>query len=197
MKKENVIILVIIVFIIGFIAGGISGIKFSAKNTGVVRQVGSVEGGTAQRGAEDDPHGANAADFGRLEAAVKNDPKNLTALIDLGNAYFDGNRYEQAIDAYKKALALDPKNADVHTDLGIMYRAVKNSDEAIKEFKEAAKINPTHKNSRFNLGIVLQMDKKDISGAASAWEDFLRVDPEGKQADMARAMLSQLKELSK
>jgi tetratricopeptide (TPR) repeat protein len=188
MKKENVIILIIVAFIVGFIAGGIGGIKFYATHMEGVRSTGIIE---------TDPHATAAPDLKALEDIVRKEPTNLTALVDLGNAYFDANQYPQAIETYKKAIALDPKNADVRTDLGIMYRAIKDYDGAIQEFKEAIKENPKHVNSRFNLGIVLQMDKKDISGAIAAWEDFLKIEPTGKQADMARAQLKQLKELSK
>jgi tetratricopeptide (TPR) repeat protein len=78
-----------------------------------------------------------------------------------------------------------------------MYRAVKDYDGAIREFREAARLDPTHKNSRFNLGVVLQHDKKDINGAIAAWEAFLKVEPSGERADMARAEVQQLKALAK
>ena len=78
-----------------------------------------------------------------------------------------------------------------------MYRAVNDYDKAIQQFREAARLDPTHKNSRFNLGVVLQNDKKDIAGAIAAWENFLKVDPSGERAEMARAQVPQLKALAK
>ncbi len=195
MKKENVVILVVITFIVGFVAGGVSGIKFYAGHGApAARQAQPAdEAGPAEAGGP----GVSASDIERLEAQVRAEPRNFDALVQLGNLYFDSNQYKQAIDVYTKALALDPKNPDVRTDLGVMYRATKDYDGAVREFREAARLDPKHKNSRFNLGIVLQQDKKDIPGAIAAWEDFLRVEPTGGQADMARAELKQLKELSK
>jgi cytochrome c-type biogenesis protein CcmH/NrfG len=67
----------------------------------------------------------------------------------------------------------------------------------VREFREAARLDPTHKNSRFNLGVVLQHDKKDVDGAIAAWEDFLKVEPAGERAEMARAEVQQLKALAK
>jgi hypothetical protein len=44
---------------------------------------------------------------------------------------------------------------------------------------------------------VLQHDKKDMDGAIAAWEDFLKVEPSGERAEMARAEVQQLKALAK
>lgn len=188
MKKENVIILVIVTFVAGFLAGAIGGIKFYSREHG--------NSPTGMR-ADAAPRVLDTDEAARLEAAVRKDPQNTQALIALGNLYFDANQYPKAIEVYLRALAIDPKNPDVRTDLGIMYRAVSDYDHAVQQFREAARLSPTHKNSRFNLGVVLQHDKKDMDGAIAAWEDFLKVEPSGERAEMARAEVRQLKALTK
>lgn len=194
MKKDRALLLIIVAFLAGFIIGAISGIKFYAAQRGESALVPHEhEGGPASPQAK-----ANLTqEIGQLEDVLKRDPNNLQALISIGNAYFDANQYNKAIDAYQRALKIDPKNADVRTDMGIMYRSIKNYDSAVREFRQGAKDNPTHINSRFNLAIVLQNDKKDIPGAILAWEDFLKVEPTGERAGMAQAQLEQLKSLAK
>ena len=194
MKKEKAILLIIVAFLAGFIIGAISGIKFYAAQRG--------ESAAVPHEHEGGPPGPQAKpnltqEIAQLEDVLKRDPNNLQALVSLGNAYFDTNQYNKAIDAYQRALKIDPKNADVRTDMGIMYRSIKDYDSAVREFRQAAKDNPTHINSRFNLAIVLQSDKKDIPGAILAWEDFLKVEPAGQRAGMAQAQLEQLKSLAK
>jgi cytochrome c-type biogenesis protein CcmH/NrfG len=194
MKKDKAILLVIVAFLAGFVIGAISGIKFYAAQH---RESASIphehEGGPASPQAK-----ANLPqEIAQIEDVLKRDPNNLQALISLGNAYFDANQYNKAIDAYQRALKIDPKNADVRTDMGIMYRSIKDYDSAVREFRQAAKDNPAHVNSRFNLAIVLQNDKKDIPAAILAWEDFLKVEPAGQRAGMAQAQLEQLKGLAK
>jgi cytochrome c-type biogenesis protein CcmH/NrfG len=188
MKKENVIILLIVTFVAGFLAGAVGGIKFTSREHG--NNPTSLRTDAAPRVIDTDEEA-------RLEAAVRKDPQNTQALVTLGNFYFDGSQCRKAIDVYLRALAIDPKNPDVRTDLGIMYRTVNDYDRAVGEFREAARLNPTHRNSRFNLGVVLQHDKKDPDGAIAAWEDFLRVEPSGERAEMARAEIRQLKTLTK
>ena len=92
-----------------------------------------------------------------LKTALEKDPNNLQALIDLGDAYFDTDRYQEAIDVYSKALAIDPKNPDVRTDLGIMYRKLGQFDKALEAFRQAAQDNPCTLTAGFNLGIVLEI----------------------------------------
>jgi len=192
MKKESVIILLIVTFVAGFIAGAVFGIKSYSKEKGSGQ---TTQAGPPPQGAGAPP--VNPEDLTRLEATVRNEPTNLQALVALGNLYFDSNQFQKAIDVYERSLAIDPKNPDVLTDLGVMYRAIKDYDRAVKQFREAARLDPSHKNSRFNLGIVLQHDKKDIQGALTAWEDFLRVEPSGERASSVRHEIEQLKSLAK
>ena len=192
MQRDKAFLLIIVAFLAGFIIGAVSGIKF----------YGAQKGGTSSSASEERPVSpqtkANLTqEIGQFEEALKRDPENLQVLISLGNAYFDANQERKAIETYQKALKIDPKNADVRTDMGIMYRNIKDYDSAVREFRQAARDNPTHINSRFNLAIVLQKDKKDIPGAITAWEDFLRVASTDERAAMAKAQLEQLKGLAK
>src|SRR5271166_3238898 len=56
-----------------------------------------------------------------LSAKLQTNPKDFETLRQLGNLYYDGQAFPQAIEYYNKALAMDPKSADVITDLGTAY----------------------------------------------------------------------------
>jgi cytochrome c-type biogenesis protein CcmH/NrfG len=192
MQRDKAFLLIIVAFLAGFIIGAVSGIKF----------YGAQKGGASSSVSEEGPASAQTKanliqEIAQLEEVLKREPENLQALISLGNAYFDTNQANKAIETYQKALKIDPKNADVRTDMGIMYRNIKDYDGAVREFRQAVRDNPTHVNSRFNLAIVLQNDKKDIQGAIAAWEEFLRVAPTDERAVMAKAQLEQLRSLAK
>lgn len=133
-------------------------------------------------------------DIRLAKSILEKDPRDLQALITLGNAYFDTDRYQEAIDAYSKALAIDPKNPDVTTDMGIMYRRLGQFDKALDAFRRAAQDDPRHINSRFNLGVTLKYDKRDFQGAIQAWEDFLKVVPPGdERATMVKQEIQTIK----
>ena len=132
-----------------------------------------------------------------LQAILKGDPKNLKALIDLGNVYFDAEQFEPAIDMYSRALEIEPRNADVRTDRGTMYRRKGEIERAIADFQKAAGDNPQHVNSRYNLGVVLLHDKGDMKGAIQAWEDYLKVDPGSPRAENIRIQIAKMKTMVK
>jgi cytochrome c-type biogenesis protein CcmH/NrfG len=132
-----------------------------------------------------------------LQSILKPDPKNLKALIELGNLYFDADQFDPAIQAYSKALEIDPNNPDVRTDMGIMFRRKGDPDRATAEFKKAAASDPKHVNSRYNLGVVLLHDKGDIKGAIQAWEEFVKVEPTGSRADNIRNQIEKMRTMAK
>ena len=136
-------------------------------------------------------------DTGQIEAQYKDiiakDPKNYDALVGLGNLYFDAGQTEKSIEMYQKALEINPDDANVRTDMGTMYRKIGKVDEAIEAFRKSASIDPKHEQSRFNLGVSLYEDKKDIKGAADAWEELLKINPNHPNAEGLKQAISQAK----
>ena len=117
-------------------------------------------------------------------AAIYGTRKNLPAWVELGNLYFDSDRPQEAIEAYRQYLATKPDNPDVRTDMGVMYRKLGQSDKALEEFGKAAQSDPKHANSRYNIGIVLLHDKQNIRAAIKAWEEVLKINPGHRKAFM-------------
>jgi cytochrome c-type biogenesis protein CcmH/NrfG len=203
MKKETVILLVVIAFLVGFISGAtvalLRGTKGAEKPAMVQKPQMAPPG--AQIPIPSAPGSAPSArdsieatsKINTLKEIVKKDPKNLPALVELGNLYFDTDQPKEAIEAYSQYLAIKPDNADVRTDMGIMYRKLGQFDKAIEEFRKAAQSDPKHINSRYNIGLVLLHDKQDIKGAVKAWEDYLRVDPNSERAQRIRGQIEKMK----
>ena len=195
MKKETAILFIVIAFLVGFIAGATVAILKGTKGVEKVATVQKPQMALPQA----PPPGPDPAELNlkiqSLKDIIKKDPKNLPALVELGNLYFDSGQPKEAIDAYSQYLTAKPDNADVRTDMGIMYRALGNFDRAIEEFKKAAQSDPKHLNSRYNIGIVLLHDKQDVKGAIKAWEDYLKVDPNSERANRLRAQLDKMKQM--
>ncbi len=194
MKKEKVILSIVIAFFVGFIAGATVAILKMTKETEKLKIDQKPQITFPETQAGPDPIEINRK-VQMLKDILKKDPKNLSALVELGNLYFDSRQPKEAIEAYSQYLAIKPDNADVRTDMGIMYRALGDIDRAIEEFKKAAKSDPKHINSRYNIGIVLLHDKQDIEGALKAWEDYLRVDPNSERANRVRAQIEKIKKI--
>jgi tetratricopeptide (TPR) repeat protein len=174
-SKNKVILIAFVCLLVGFILGATAAILKTQPM--VVPTPAPMVGPTVKESGKN----RSAADYEEeiqlSKSILEKDRNNLQALISLGNAYFDTDQYQQAIDAYSKALSIDPKNPDVRTDMGIMYRKLGQFEKALEAFRRAVQDNPKHINSRFNLGVVLKYDKKDFQGAIQAWEEFLKLEP--------------------
>ncbi len=128
-----------------------------------------------------------------LTEIIKQNPKNLNAQIQLGNAYMDTNQFQKAITAYSAALAIDPKLTNVRADLGTCHRRSGRPDLAAAAYKEVIKIDPTHVNAHKNLGVVLAYDLGDNKGAVVAFERYLELAPADQDAPAIRAEIQRLR----
>jgi cytochrome c-type biogenesis protein CcmH/NrfG len=128
-----------------------------------------------------------------LRETVRENPKDLSAWLKLGDIYFDYNRYREAIGAYTHYLSIKPEDSDTRTKMGIMLRGLEDFDGAFEAFKKAAQMNPRHAESRFQLGALFLKEKKDVNGAITAWEDYLQVAPKNERANWVKAEIERLK----
>jgi tetratricopeptide (TPR) repeat protein len=138
------------------------------------------------------PQAAPVLDEGRVQALmtiVENDPGNAGARTELGNVYFDAERFTDAIQWYERSLAIDPNNADVSTDLGVSYFYTDRPDEALAQFDRSLQIDPTHTKTMLNQGIVLAFGKEDLGAAAESWKRVVELSPESAEGEAARRAL--------
>jgi tetratricopeptide (TPR) repeat protein len=129
-----------------------------------------------------------------LKSVAEREPKNAKPRIDLGNLYFDAERYDDAITWYEQALKLSPNDENLSTDLGVSYYYTNQPDKALARFDASLKINPKHVKTLLNLGIVRAFGKQDLAGATKAWEQVLAIDPNGPEGQAARRALDTLKQ---
>lgn len=125
-----------------------------------------------------------------LKAAADKNPRDAATRVELGNLYFDHDRFSDAIRWYEDALALDPRNADVSTDLGIAYYYMNQPDTALKQFERSLAIDPRHTKTLLNIGIVRAFGKQDLDGAVRAWERVIEIAPSSTEAATARQALA-------
>jgi tetratricopeptide (TPR) repeat protein len=133
------------------------------------------------------------SDLRLAQEAVRADPKNVNAWIQLGNMSMDMARYSEAIEAYQKALEIDPRNVDVRVDMGTCYRNTGKPDIALKEYKKALEMNPNHAMGHLNMGIVLAYDINDKAQAINEFEKYLQFAPNAPNAGQIRQEIEKLK----
>lgn len=144
---------------------------------------------TSQPGKGPHPEADPSAKAALAEAAaplldaVSKSPSDYDSLVKLGNLYYDGQQFANAIQYYERALVIHPDNPDVRTDMGTAYWYTGNADRALTELQTSLKYRPGHPQTLFNLGWVLWQGKTDPKGAVEAWEQLLKTNPDypGKQ----------------
>jgi cytochrome c-type biogenesis protein CcmH/NrfG len=114
--------------------------------------------------------------------------------VELGNLYFDAERFADASKWYEAALSVDPKNVNASTDLGIAYYYMNQADRALAQFDRSLAIDPKHAKTLLNIGIVRAYGKQDLGGAAKAWQQVVAIaPPESPEARMAQQALQSLR----
>ena len=128
----------------------------------------------------------DAARVTELERQANASPSDASVRMQLGNAYFDAERYDQAIPWYEAALKLDPKNVNLSTDLGVAYYYTNQTDRAITQLEHSLALDPKHLKTLLNQGIVLAFGRQDFSGAARSWERVVSIAPGSEEAQRAK-----------
>ena len=125
----------------------------------------------------------------QLRATIEKDPGNAGAHAQLGNVYFDAQRFPDAITAYEQSLKINPNDPDVSTDLGVSYFYTNRADEALAQFDRSLKIDPKHTKTLLNKGIVLAFGKEDLRAAADEWKKVVELAPNSPEGEAARRAL--------
>ena len=132
------------------------------------------------------------AQVNALKSVAEREPSNAQARVQLGNLYFDAERYDDAIKWYEEGVALSP-NPNVSTDLGVAYYYTNQVDKALAQFDRSLKLDPKHAKTLLNVGIVRAFGKQDIDGAVQAWEQVVQNAPDSPEAAAAKRSLDTLR----
>ncbi|MDA1306449.1 MAG: tetratricopeptide repeat protein [Acidobacteria bacterium] len=128
-----------------------------------------------------------------LERQANAEPNNAEVRVELGNVYFDAERFDLSTSWYEAALKLEPKNINASTDLGVSYYLTNQADRALTQFDYSLSIDPAHAKTLYNVGIVRAFGKEDLAGATTAWERLIEVTPASEEATRARTALQTLR----
>lgn len=126
-------------------------------------------------GRPDAPAKAEAADapaggrIAELRGAIDRDRDNPRLWTALGNAYYDAEDWDRAIEAYENARRRAPKDPDLLSDLGAAYRNAGKLSRAVHYFEKARENGPDHWQSLLNLALIHAYDL----GSAQAAQRYL------------------------
>lgn len=175
MRKDSIIFGVAGIFF-GLLAGWIIGSQQAAAPAPAPVAAAPQSAAAPQQQA---PPALDESRAAALKATADRTPSDVATRVELGDLYFDSDRYPEAMRWYEAALAIDPKNVNASTDLGIVYYYSNQPDRALAQFDRSLAIDPKHTKTLLNVGIVRAFGKQDFTGAAKAWQRVLEVAPPG------------------
>jgi tetratricopeptide (TPR) repeat protein len=94
-------------------------------------------------------------------------------------------RFEVAVEEFKKSIMVNPSNPAPFSNLGYLYFDIGEMERAYEYHKKAIDIDPNFANSHYGLALIY---KKwgDRSMAKKHWEEYLRVEPSGYYSRKAK-----------
>ena len=109
--------------------------------------------------------------------ALKNDPNNSMAWLNLGNAQKSLGQYTDSLISYENALAFNPNYAEAWNNGGDVLAKLGRFEESLKFTLKAIEIQPTYADAYNSLGLTFaELHRYDQ--AFSAYDNALRINPE-------------------
>jgi tetratricopeptide (TPR) repeat protein len=120
-------------------------------------------------------------------------PEVMRGMLQAARGSLSEGRYSEAIAAYQAVLKRDPKNVDAMTHLGLIVAIGGHADSALETFDKALAIDPDYAPALLYRGQVLYEVKKDVTGAVSAWERFIKVAPSAEDRERVKKLIAEAK----
>jgi tetratricopeptide (TPR) repeat protein len=132
--------------------------------------------------------GAAAEAIPVLEEAVRRDPRDFAARIELGRALFGAGRYAEAARESGEAVRLGPGDPAARLNLGTALKATGDLAGAEREWREARRLDPGNEGAAASLGRLL-VEAGRLEEAAALYDEALRAAPESWFLRYGRAQL--------
>jgi len=135
--------------------------------------------------------GQNEDTLALARETVRKFPEDAEAWFVLGVCLESAGAFQEAEDAYRKAIAQDVRHARALNNLGLLAARKNDLDGAVKHLTAAMVVDPLYTDARYNLGRMLVISKKDFERGVALVAGV--VGKGGESAIKARAFLDDLK----
>ena len=126
-----------------------------------------------------------------LEALVRAAPRDVGAVVALGDAYMGADRVADAATAYRRALVIEPRNVESLVQLGLILLISNRPDAAGPLFDGALAVAPDNPDALLYRALARARSDGLVTEAARAdLERFLAVAPGDPRRQLAETMLS-------
>ena len=127
-----------------------------------------------------------------LLADLEKHPNDADLLARIAHAYMAAQQLQSAQQYYEKSVAAKPK-PDTLNELAFVYVKLGDLDHGIRTLNQALTIDPKNPQVLYNLGYFEWKGKADPKAAITAWQAFLKADPNSPKKAQVEQMLAQAK----
>lgn len=107
--------------------------------------------------------------------------QDAQSALTAGNKYFDDDKTEKAIEAYKQAVTLDPDLAEAHFKLGVCYALLEDEKESVAQ-EASPEETPKPKGKAAATKVAKKDSEKEFEAAVKAYQKLLAKNPKDDMA---------------
>lgn len=124
--------------------------------------------------------------------ALEFDPESAEVHVNAGTLHFAMKQWAEAEKHYRAAIEIRPEYAMAWFNLGNVYDELHSAEQAMDCYLRAVAINPEYADAHYNIALLYQ-GMGDIMKALKHWRLYLKLDPTGYWAGIARREVQKLR----
>ncbi len=113
-----------------------------------------------------------------LSKLYAENPGNIKVAVSLANLKWEGGDVPQAVDIYKKALAVRPEAVELRFWLGYIYDETGRRKEAVSQWKKILEISPDNAEAMNALGYTYAEEGVNLTKAEALIKNALKIEPD-------------------
>jgi Flp pilus assembly protein TadD len=138
----------------------------------------SMKGGFILWGKSDGPQ--DDSDLLAFVSSIRPRPGNPDSHYLLAGYYQERGQHREAIEEFKKVLAIDPRYVKAYNGLGVSYDLMGEISRAVASYEAAISLDPKQAYLHNNLGYSYLM-QRNLEGAISAFQKAITLNPQERR----------------
>jgi tetratricopeptide (TPR) repeat protein len=128
--------------------------------------------------------------LGKFQTACILDTQSDVGCLNMGIAFLQMQRWNDAQRVLTKAIALDPQNPRAWFNLGLLEQTIDEPESAIRDFAKVAALDPSDANTQYFLG-ELYSASQQYAKATAAFSQAVKLNPFFASAELGLAQVAQ------
>jgi Flp pilus assembly protein TadD len=116
-----------------------------------------------------------------LQSLSSRYPKLSGPLVNQGIAHLKLEEFENAENAFQKALEVNNRNPYAHNNLGVALREQGEFEKAREHYRKALELDPKYARAHFNLGVLAELYLQDLELALQHFQRYQELQKEPDQ----------------